>query len=121
MPVPRKVSLGGSHVTIDWSDGHRSVHANRSLRESCPCAICSGEPSAIGLGRAIPLIPAAPEGVLSTGYRMVGRYAISFAWSDGHSTGIYPYEYLLSICECDACAAEAEKRRTGRGEVISER
>ena len=37
---------------------------------------------------------------------MVGRYAISFAWSDGHDTGIYPYDYLLQMCECEACAGE---------------
>lgn len=106
MPVPRRVSLGPSQVVIEWSDGHRSVHSNRALREACPCAICKGEPPAIGLSKVIPLTPAAPEGVRAERYAMVGRYAISFGWSDGHATGIYPYDYILGTCECPRCAAE---------------
>jgi len=107
-------------VTIEWSDGHRSVHANKGLREACPCAMCAGEPPAIGIGRVIPLVAAAPEGVVAERYSMIGRYAIAFAWSDGHSTGIYPYEYLLEMCECDACAARAAGRKVGEGGLISE-
>ena len=118
LPVPRTVSLGGSQVTIEWSDGHRSVHPNRRLREACPCALCQGEPPAIGAGRVIPLMVAAPEGVFAERYSMVGRYAISFRWSDGHSTGIYPYDYLLEMCECEACAAGAATK-FGQGGLIS--
>jgi DUF971 family protein len=120
LPVPRKVSLGGSQVAIEWSDGHRSVHLNARLREACPCAMCAGEPPAIGVSRIIPLMVAAPAGIAAERYAMVGRYAISFGWSDGHSTGIYPYAYLLEMCECDACAAKAAGRKVGRGGLISE-
>jgi DUF971 family protein len=120
LPVPRKVSLGGSQVTIEWSDGHKSVHPNARLREACPCAMCAGEPPAIGVSRVIPLMVAAPEGITAGRYSMVGRYAISFGWSDGHSTGIYPYEYLLEMCECDACAAKAVRGKFGEGGLISE-
>jgi DUF971 family protein len=119
LPVPRKVSLGGSQVTVEWSDGHKSVHSNARLREACPCAMCQGEPPAIGVGRIIPLIVAAPAGVYAERYSMVGRYAISFAWSDGHGTGIYPYEYLLEMCECETCASKAG-RKLQQGGLISE-
>jgi len=105
-------------VTIEWSDGHRSVHPNRRLREACPCAMCQGEPPAIGVGRIIPLMVAAPEGIFAERYSMVGRYALSFAWSDGHGTGIYPYDYLLEMCECEACAAGAATK-FGQGGLIS--
>jgi len=121
MPVPGKVVLGPSQVTIEWSDGHKSRSSNKVLREACPCAMCAGEPAAIGSGRLIPLMPAAPEGVVATRYTMVGRYAISFVWSDGHSTGIYPYDYLLQMCECDLCAAKTAALSPGRGGLISER
>lgn len=104
MPVPRKVSLGASQVAIQWSDGHTTVSSNKALREACPCAMCAGEPAAIGQSRVIRLLVAAPEGVLAESYSMVGRYAIAFAWSDGHTTGIYPYDYLRGMCECDSCA-----------------
>lgn len=95
-----------------------SVHQNARLREACPCAMCAGEPPAIGFSRVIPLRVAAPEGVSAERYSMVGRYAISFGWSDGHSTGIYPYDYLLEMCECEACAAEAATK-VGQGGLIS--
>lgn len=103
MPVPRNVSLGEREVRISWSDGHESIHSNRSLRESCPCAVCQGEPPAIGGSPVIRLMVAAPEGLAARSHKMVGRYAISFSWSDGHSSGIYPYDYLLASCECAAC------------------
>jgi DUF971 family protein len=83
--------------------------------------MCAGEPPAIGVGRVIPLIVAAPSGVFATRYQLVGRYAISFAWSDGHSTGIYPYEYLLEMCDCETCAAKTAGRRVGQGGLISGR
>jgi DUF971 family protein len=105
-------------VTIEWSDGHSSVHSNSRLREACPCAMCQGEPPAIGVGRVIPLTVAAPEGIFAERCSMVGRYAIAFAWSDGHTTGIYPYEYLLEMCECDACAAKAPERKVREGGLI---
>ena len=119
MPVPRKVSLGESQVTIDWSDGHRSVNSNGRLREACTCAMCAGEPPAIGVSRVIPLMVAAPAGVHAERHSMVGRYAIAFAWSDGHSSGIYPYEYLLEMCECASCAAKGAEK-AGQGGLISE-
>jgi DUF971 family protein len=75
--------------------------------------MCAGEPAAIGVRLIIPLTPAAPEGVVAQRYRMVGRYAISFSWSDGHETGIYPYDYLRQMCECDECAAKGTPKEQG--------
>ncbi len=115
MPIPRKVALSPTQVVIEWSDGHKSIHQNKSLREACPCAICKGEPPAIGTSLVIPLTLSAPEGVLAVRYSMIGRYAISFVWSDRHSSGIYPYDYLLEICECEDCAKQASV--IGRGSV----
>lgn len=111
MPVPKRVDLTPSHVLVEWSDGHKGVHPNKALREECPCALCQGEPPAIGVSRVIRLLPAAPEGVQAVRFSMVGRYAIAFAWSDGHSTGIYPYDYLLSVCECEACIGDGSASR----------
>ncbi len=33
----------------------------------------------------------------------VGRYALHFAWSDGHTSGIYTFEHIRSLCICPAC------------------
>jgi len=120
LPVPRRISLGGSQVTIDWSDGHGGVYSNKRLREACPCAVCVGEPPALGVSTVIPLMVAAPEGVFAERYSLIGRYAVAFAWSDRHSSGIYAYDYLLSMCECGVCTARAAARKVGQGGLIPE-
>jgi DUF971 family protein len=33
----------------------------------------------------------------------VGRYALGFDFSDGHNTGIYPFEVLRDLCRCPTC------------------
>jgi alkylation response protein AidB-like acyl-CoA dehydrogenase len=43
-----------------------------------------------------------------TAARPVGRYAISFVWSDGHDHGIYPYTLLRDLCPCPACRARRQ-------------
>ena len=35
----------------------------------------------------------------------IGRYAIKLAWADGHSTGIFSFEYLRGLCPCPECTA----------------
>jgi hypothetical protein len=39
----------------------------------------------------------------------VGRYAIQFNWLDGHSAGIYSWEYLRRVCQCRECTFAAEE------------
>jgi len=36
----------------------------------------------------------------------VGNYAIQINFNDGHSTGIFSYDYLRSMCPCPVCAKE---------------
>ena len=43
---------------------------------------------------------------LAAEIRGVGNYAIELRWHDGHSTGIYTYDYLRSLCPCSSCSAE---------------
>jgi DUF971 family protein len=50
----------------------------------------------------------APGAVLAA-IRGVGNYAVEFHWQDGHSTGIYSFEYLRSLCPCAACTAGRAK------------
>ena len=40
---------------------------------------------------------------------LVGRYALQMYWSDGHSTGIYTFDYLRDLCPCAECEAAREK------------
>jgi DUF971 family protein len=100
-PAPTHIgpSADELRLQIRWSDGHLSEYEPLLLRLRCPCAGCVEEMT----GR--PLLD--PAGVDPAVYPLeieyVGRYALRFQWSDGHSTGIYPYDYLRRICPCRAC------------------
>ena len=48
---------------------------------------------------------AVPDDIRALDIELVGRYAIQFTWSDGHSTGIYSFETLREICPCPECTA----------------
>jgi DUF971 family protein len=89
----------GARLRIEWSDGHISEYEPRYLRLECRCAGCIDEMT----GRPILDPRTVPEDVHPLAIRYVGRYALRFEWSDGHSTGIYPYELLRVICPCEAC------------------
>lgn len=102
VPVPLKISRldHGHTIEIQWDDaGHVSRWSARDLRLACACAECVEEMT----GRPM-LDPArVPASVYADAIRLVGAYAVHFAWSDGHSSGIYPWEKLLALCPCDAC------------------
>jgi len=80
-------------LAIRWADGAESVYDVRALRLACACAECIDEWT--GADRLDP--GSVPEDVRPTHISGVGRYAIQIEWSDGHSTGIYPFARLRSL------------------------
>lgn len=91
-------------LAIGWADGAESLIDVRALRLACGCANCIDEWS----GRPL-LDPASvPEDVAPRGIRSVGRYAIQIDWSDGHDTGIYPFERLRGLADDGALAPLAD-------------
>jgi DUF971 family protein len=77
-------------VRIEWDDGHETAYSAAELRRLCPCALCVHELT----GKRI-LDPASVADELTqSDVRMIGNYAIAIQFSDGHNTGIYPYEFL---------------------------
>ena len=42
-----------------------------------------------------------PDDIIAVDHIVVGNYALQFLWSDGHSTGIYPYRMLLRMADED--------------------
>jgi DUF971 family protein len=96
-PQPTKVrSPRGAVVTeIDWSDGTTTRHPHRILRGLCPCAKCQGHDHGI---RWLQEVENASKLTLELGdIEQVGNYAVGFTWSDGHSGGIYTFEYLREL------------------------
>ncbi len=97
-------------MVIEWSDGHRSTYPYRYLRDRCPCATCTGPDAAQAEKHGEPLgAPALPifgtEALKPRRAELVGRYALQIFWSDGHSSGIYTFDYLRSLCPCERCTA----------------
>ncbi|HEU4343001.1 MAG TPA: DUF971 domain-containing protein [Candidatus Binatia bacterium] len=82
-------------VRISWDDGHVGEYGEEYLRGYCPCALCQGH----GTQTRFLAVPGATLNEI----RAVGNYAVEFRWRDGHSTGIYTYGYLRSLCPCLAC------------------
>lgn len=116
--TPEKVRVlltEGKGLEIDWADGHKSAWSFAWLREACPCATCVEERTQQGrkLGQPKPKStellpmytpPPKPQSVIP-----VGRYAIQFNWLDGHSGGIYSWEYLRRVCQCPECTFSTEE------------
>ena len=82
-------------LRITWKDGAVSEYEPWLLRTRCPCAGCVDEMTGLRTLR--------PESVsrhiYPTAIHYVGRYALQFMWSDGHSTGLYPFEFLRRLWE----------------------
>jgi DUF971 family protein len=114
--TPEKVRVlmtEGKGLEIDWADGHKSAWGFAWLRDACPCATCVDERTQQGrkLGQAKPapavLLPMYTPPPKPASAHAVGRYAIQFNWADGHSGGIYSWEYLRRVCHCQECTFAA--------------
>jgi DUF971 family protein len=97
---PRVQLLDDGALLLEWSDGHQTVLSAEFLRTECPCAACRDRPAGL----------APPPGRLIR-FGPVGRYALQLTWSDGHSTGIYPYRFLRESCACLHCRINASGSR----------
>jgi DUF971 family protein len=110
-PADIKVRIStGAGVDIVWADHHSSHYDFAYLREQCPCAMCDEERrkkedfaarAGSGPGAALPLFKPRPT---ARAAKAVGNYAVQLDFSDGHTTGIYSYDYLRTICPCQECA-----------------
>ncbi len=88
-----------AELSISWDDGLVSRYPLSQLREACPCVECRGGHSNMGMAFApddlLTLTPARSYAI--TGLSAVGNYALQPSWDDGHSTGIYTWEYLRHL------------------------
>lgn len=99
-------------LDISWIDGHISVYPLDALREACPCALCRGGHEFMGAQFDPNLIELKPvRASQARDIQLVGNYAVQLFWQDGHSSGIYTWEYLRRICPCEICQAERQSRK----------
>ena len=114
--TPAKVRVlltEGKGLEIDWQDGHKSAWSFAWLRDACPCATCVDERRNEGRrpgqpkSKSAELLPMYKPPAKPASAHPVGRYALQFNWLDGHSSGVYSWEYLRRNCQCPECRFEA--------------
>lgn len=100
--IPQALRLAPSGaLEITWSDNVTQIVTPRDLRRACPCARCRAEvlekPKPTNPFPVLTTAQAQPLAIA----RMtpVGNYAYSIEFSDGHSTGIYSFEFLRQLGE----------------------
>lgn len=90
--------LIGNELALSFEDGFEAYLALPMLRRACPCALCQGEPDA--LGRVLrPKVEYGPRAFELLKFEPVGGYALQLSWADGHSSGIYSFNYFRKLAE----------------------
>ena len=117
-PVPVEIKQSGvRELRIAWSDGQVNDFDVVELRRSCRCANCVDEltgaqilhPSQVG------------EDVRPQTIRQVGNYAFQVNWTDGHTSGIFTFDYLRQLAEVSdapsgpAAAEDGSRKRRSDG------
>jgi len=94
--ILEQAALIGNELALSFADGLEAYLPLPMLRRACPCALCQGEPDA--MGRVIrPKVEHGPKAFDLVKFEAVGGYAIQLFWADGHSSGIFTFAYLQKL------------------------
>jgi DUF971 family protein len=93
-------------MRIVWDDGHESLYAYPDLRQACPCATCREQRMQRQQNPFQILPTVTTHEVQPLHLSTVGNYALNIEWSDGHRSGIYPWDLLRALCPCPQCAGQ---------------
>ena len=89
--IPKSADLVSPFtLRIAWKDGAVTDLGARQLRLLCPCAMCIEE----GTGKKLLDPNSVRPDILILGVELVGRYGLTFVWSDGHKTGIFTFALM---------------------------
>jgi DUF971 family protein len=91
----------GEELAVKWADGSESFVRLEALRRHCPCAGCKGEVDVMGNLYKGPDRPWTPLSVRLVRLMPVGGYAVQPVWADGHSSGIFAFDYLRRVAEAE--------------------
>jgi DUF971 family protein len=97
--APKHIDLKKDRgLTIEWGDGSSSYYSIAYLRKMSPSAEMRQLRDQMKSNPLTVLPSGMARGpVVATGAELVGNYAIKILFSDGHSSGIYSWEYLRRI------------------------
>jgi DUF971 family protein len=93
---PKDLQLIGTELAIVWEDGSESYFPSEFLRQHSPSAQNIGEKDIFGKqygGGGPKTFP----GVTIEGWEFQGNYAIRPIFSDGHSSGLFSWDYLREL------------------------
>ena len=94
--ILEQAALIGNELALSFADGLEAYLPLPMLRRACPCALCQGEPDA--MGRVIrPKVEHGAKAFDLVKFEAVGGYAIQLFWADGHSSGIFTFAYLQKL------------------------
>jgi len=104
LQTPEHIAVSKSKgIDIDWKDGLRAHYSLALLRDNCPCAVCTGahgtEPQKtdhLGADAGSPF-QMYKASLKMLACEAVGNYALKINWNDGHSSGIFSFEYLRKL------------------------
>ena len=80
-----------SHVEIVFEDDELARFDLAELRLNCLCADCNAKRQR---GQSVQPDVEAGGTVTVASAKLAGAWGLDLDWSDGHSTGIYPWEHL---------------------------
>ena len=92
-PPERILRREPERIGFEWPGGVSSSVSARDLRLGCPCARCVDEFT--GAAWLDPKTVA--EDLTQSGVELVGNYALSVTFSDGHRTGIFTWAALRRL------------------------
>ncbi|MDV6033027.1 MAG: DUF971 domain-containing protein [Phycisphaera sp. RhM] len=104
--LPESIARDGeTAIVITWSDGRVFRLTASQLRKACPCATCREKKRADqsadegpSKSLTLPVLKAEEARPLTiTSMRPVGSYAYNIAFSDGHSSGLFPLTMLREL------------------------
>ena len=89
-------------ILLRWNDGQLDVWTAAKLREVCPCATCREKQRAkeekkqeAKSAMLLPVLSQAEAAPLKIeAMEPIGGYAYRVRFSDGHGSGIYPFDLL---------------------------
>ena len=95
----KSINCFESLLCVVWLNGEEDYFSLKRLRQSCPCAFCSGEKDIFNNKYGGAKQALSNQAFLLTGYNFVGLYGLKLVWKDGHSDGIYTFDYLKGLRE----------------------
>ena len=93
---PKNIQLIGAELAIVWEDESESYFSSEFLRRYSPSAENIGEKDIFGNKYGGTDKKDFPDVTIQS-WDFLGNYAIRPLFSDGHSSGIYSWEYLKAL------------------------